>query len=856
MAHIFATADADISLREEKNMNRSLRIAADGMVLLENNGVLPFGKEIKKIALYGNGARHTIKGGTGSGGVNSRFEVTVEQGMESAGVIVTTKNWLKRYDEVLESARFRYYAWLQENLKKNGGEVVTMAFDNPFKEPEIEAITDNDIAESDTDTAVYVLSRNSGEGKDRSLSAGDYELTETEKSAISKLADSYDKFVVVLNVGAVIDTKFFRETEGIGAVLLMSQPGNTAGYSLMKVLSGEITPSGHLTSTWAENYSDYPGSQTFSYINEDLDDEYYKEGIYVGYRYFDTFNVTPAYPFGYGLSYSAFDIQVESVDANASGVTVTVKVTNTGDKYSGREVVQVYYSAPAGRLEKPYQELIAYGKTSLLAPGASEELKLTFETASMASYDERMAAYLLEAGDYIIRVGNHSRNTSVAAVLNMDAPVATEILSNRFELDCQLEQLTSQGVVAYGSDENVSVDAIRIQLSAEEFITEVAEYSEDNKSVTCECTDKITLDDVKTGKASLDKLIALLSVEDLVDLCVGTARKGSGESAVVGSSSMMCPGAAGDTYPKLKWNIGSLIMADGPAGLRLSRTFKADKDGNIIVGSAESAMSDLIPLMEIMDADNDLDIPEDAVSYYQYCTALPIATMLAQTWDVKLIEEAGDIVGEEMEEFGINLWLAPGLNIHRNPLCGRNFEYYSEDPLVSGMCAAAAAIGVQKHKGCGTTIKHFAFNNQEDNRMHTNAHIGERAIREIYLKGFEIAIKKSQPMSIMSSYNLINGVHTANSYDLLTAVTRDEWGYEGFVMTDWSATGHEGVDSGGPFKYGYSDSAGCIKAGNDLIMPGNEMDYKTIMAAVGKEISFGDLQTCAKRIVKAVLKMI
>lgn len=851
MAHIFATINPHISEREVKNMNRSRQIATEGMVLLENNGTLPL-KNIKNIALYGNGARYTVKGGTGSGGVNSRFEANVEEGMEAAGVIVTTKAWLTRYDEILKSARLKYYQWLKAAIEKDGGEVVTMAFDNPFKEPDITPVTDEDIRLSETDTAIYVLSRNSGEGKDRSLDSGDYYLTDTEQAAIQKVATGYKNVIVVLNVGGVIDTRFLRSVEGIGAVVLMSQPGNMAGHALMDILLGNVTPSGHLTSTWADQYMDYPSADSFSYINGNLDDEYYKEGIYVGYRYFDTFNVTPAYPFGYGLSYTDFSIKPESIVADAGEVRLSVKVTNTGAEFSGKEVVQVYYSAPKGCLEKPYQELAAYAKTKELAPGESEVLDISFEITSMASFDASMAAYIMEAGDYILRVGNSSRNTFVAAVLNLDAPVATEILSNRFELDCQMEQLSASGVTSQGTD--LPEGIVRIQLSAEEFITEVADYREENKAVTCTLSESITLDDVKNGKASLDELVGQLSIEDLADLCVGTARKGSGESAVVGSSSMMCPGAAGDTFPKPNRNIGSLIMADGPAGLRLSRTFAADSDGNIIVGSAESAMSDLIPLMKLMSDEEAVVIPEDAEYHYQYCTALPIATMLAQTWNVELIAEAGDIVGEEMEEFGINLWLAPGMNIHRNPLCGRNFEYYSEDPLISGMCAAAATTGVQKHKGCGTTIKHFAFNNQEDNRMHTNAHIGERAIREIYLKGFEIAIKKSQPMSVMSSYNLINGVHTANSYDLITAITRDEWGYEGIVMTDWSATGNEGVDSGGPFKYGYSSSAGCIKAGNDLIMPGNEKDFMGIVEAVGKEITLGDLQACAKRMIKVVMK--
>lgn len=241
--------------------------------------------------------------------------------------------------------------------------------------------------------------------------------------------------------------------------------------------------------------------------------------------------------------------------------------------------------------------------------------------------------------------------------------------------------------------------------------------------------------------------------------------------------------------------------------------------------------------------------PEDAVDYYQYCTAIPIATLLAQTWDQALIEEAGDIVGEEMEEFGVTLWLAPGMNIHRNPLCGRNFEYYSEDPLISGLCAAADTIGVQSHKGCSTTIKHFALNNQEDNRAHSNSHCSERALREIYLKGFEIAIQKANPKALMTSYNLVNGIHTANHKELLTDILRDEWKFQGLVMTDWGTTD----PTEGALKYGSSDPVLCIKSGNDLIMPGSQRDVDALISAVGKELTLEELQICANRVLSLVV---
>ncbi|MDO4332161.1 MAG: glycoside hydrolase family 3 C-terminal domain-containing protein [Eubacteriales bacterium] len=862
MPKLFAATTPEISDREKRNMGRSRKIAAQGMVLLENNGALPL-KACGNLALFGNGARLTVKGGTGSGDVNSRQVINAEQGLEAAGFAITTKGWMDRYDKAVEEARNAYFAELKEAFEKEGRGAIMRIFSSPFQEPPVVCVTQEDIEASDTDTAVYVLARNSGEGKDRRPVAGDYELSEEEKEAITAVAQSYEHVIVVLNVGGVIDTGFLRETKGIDAILLMSQAGNISGLALADVLTGKVNPSGHLASTWARSYGDYPGALTFGHMNGNVNDEYYEEGIYVGYRYFDTFNVTPAYPFGYGSSYTNFEVKTESVFADEQNVTVKVTVKNTGDTYAGREVVQVYYSAPQGRLEKPYQELAAYAKTKELAPKEAQSLHISWPLKRMASYDEERAAYVLEAGTYYIRVGTSSRNTHIAAAIALEQEAVTEKLGNRLTLDCEMKLLSAKGVVPYSyeGEAKEKETAVKLSVNAAKIPCHVAEYRVGNEEILQKKTDVvITMDDVRAGRASLDDLVGQLSVEEMAELCVGTARGGFGGESVIGSASALCPGAAGDTTSRMieDRNIRNIVLADGPAGLRLCKSFMADQNGNMIPGFGEAP----IPGMEIFTGPAQKpEIPEDAVTYYQYCTAIPIATLLAQTWDVEAIEEAGDIVGEEMTEFGVSLWLAPGMNIHRNPLCGRNFEYYSEDPLVAGMCAAADTLGVQKHPGVGTTIKHFAFNNQEDNRMHTNAHVGERAAREIYLKGFEIAVKEAQPMSIMTSYNLINGVHTANSYDLLTAIARQEWGFEGLVMTDWGTTGSIEMEPGKSFAYGSSSTAGCIRAGNDLTMPGSYADLEEIIRSVGAEegsvrcpITLGDLQACAKRILNIILQ--
>ena len=741
---------------------------------------------------------------------------------------------------------------------------VMKIFTEPFVEPAISGVSQKEIDAMKADLAIYVLSRNSGEGKDRTPGAGDYELSDTEKTAIANLANAYGNLIVVLNVGGVIDTKFLRAQEGIGAILLMSQAGNIGGHALADVLTGKVSPSGHLTTTWAENYEDYPNAKTFSHMNGDIHDEYYEEGIYVGYRYFDTFDVTPAYPFGYGKSYTTFDVKTEEVTADAKQISVKVCVTNTGATYSGKEVVQVYYSAPTGKLEKPYQELAAYAKTKELAPGESEELIITYQVDRMASYDVQRASYVLEAGTYYVRVGVNSRATKVSAAVVLDQETVTEVLSNRLVLDCEMNELSSADVTPYGyaEEEAEKEQACKLDIASTDIETKTVTYEETNAEIAANSSEKkITMQDVMSGQATLDDLVGQLTIPEMAELCVGTSRGNmGGDTAIIGSSSAVVPGAAGDTTSLMieDRDIRNLVLADGPAGLRLSKHFKADAEGNVIPGTSDAP----IPGMDLLMAGSPKpEIPEDAIDYYQYCTAIPIATLLAQTWDVDAIKECGDIVGEEMKEFGVTLWLAPGMNIHRNPLCGRNFEYYSEDPLVAGKCAAADTLGVQQHAGVGTTIKHFALNNQEDNRMHTNAHVSERAAREIYLKGFELAVKEAKPMSIMTSYNLINGIHSANNKDLLTAITRNEWGFDGIVMTDWGTTGGMEMNQGMEFKYGCSSAAGCIKAGNDLTMPGKQEDVDEIIASVGAKdgdvvcpITLGDLQTCAKRMLNTIMK--
>ncbi|WP_444644057.1 glycoside hydrolase family 3 protein [Caproiciproducens sp. R1] len=777
-----ASTSNEVSDREKTNAELSRQAAAQGMVLLENkDNVLPIASKTRKIALFGSGARHTVKGGTGSGDVNQRYVISIDKGFKNAGYEITSNAWLDAYDAAL-------------------GKATSL--------PDI-AITDEQLNLSKTtDTAIYVISRISGEGGDRTNTNGDYQISENETANITKLGSNFKNVIILLNVGGIIDTKFFTEISGLDAMVLISQPGMEGGNAVADILTGSITPSGKLSDTWAKNYSDYPSAESFSTNDADTDYEYYDDGIYVGYRYFDTFNVAPAYEFGYGKSYTTFNINTDSVTADEKKVTVKATVTNTGTTYSGKEVVQVYFSAPNGSLEKPYQELAGYAKTDLLAPGQKQTLTITYETTDMSSYDEDSASYIMEKGDYIIRIGNSSRNTHAKAILRLDDNATTEQLSNQLMVkDSALEEITSNGIEPYSYlTENAEIASAKVLLlKAEDIVT--IDNSETEQSVTSylptgqvkdssehSCEDyevtktvpknnSLTLKDVYDGKVNMQEFVAQLSLENLVAITTGSNSKSlSGDN--IGAQANSVKGGAGETTSVLfgKYKVPNIVLTDGPAGIRITQSYT-----------------------------------DSGVNYYQYCTAWPVGTLLAMTWDVDLLKNIGKAIGTEMLEYGSTLWLAPALNIHRNPLGGRNFEYYSEDPLISGLCGAWETLGVQSHPGIGVTIKHFALNNQEVNRLNQDSVASERAIREIYLKAFEISVKSAQPMAIMTSLNQINGEYAAQSRDLLTNILRDEWKYKGLVMTDW----------GSPM-----DRGKAMHAGVDVLMPGSAADRLEIQKSV------------------------
>ena len=646
------------------------------------------------------------------------------------------------------------------------------------------------------DAAIYVVSRISGEGNDRTPQKGDIKLSDSEVRDILALDKKFSRFMLVLNVGGVVD---LTPVMAVRNILLLSQLGVETGNALADILLGKANPSGKLTTTWAA-FEEYPEMSDF----EDMNDTRYREGIYVGYRYFDTFGKKVLFPFGYGLSYTEFCLGSPTVEVNGAQVTVRVAVENIGAA-AGRQVVQVYLSKPAGKLDEPWQELCAFAKTRELAPGETENLTCTFALPEMAAYDDQTASYLLEAGDYLVRVGISSAKTSPAAVLHLAKTVMTMQVKN-----------------VLGSTDFSDLAAPAVQAERPEGVS-VIEI--DPAALTCE-----TVEYAHAGKI-LPEVDALTKEDAAMLLIGGFDPNAKGFASMIGSAGRRVCGAAGETCDKVK-GFPSLIMADGPAGLRLAKEYYQDEKGMHAVGNAQMPDSILEmmsgPMKLLMSLTSSSKPKAGCEVKTQYCTAIPIGTALAQSFDLAFVEQCGDIVGAEMERFGVNLWLAPALNIHRSIRCGRNFEYYSEDPLVSGKMAAAMTRGVQAHKGCGTTIKHYAANNKEYNRNRNNSMVSERAMREIYLKGFGICVRESQPKAVMTSYNLLNGTHAAEHRGLIEDILRAEYGYKGIVMTDWVTA------MAGDSRSAHRDSQAqyIAAAGGDLFMPGGKSDYENLLQGI------------------------
>lgn len=786
---------------EKKHLEMLRKGLGECTVLLKKDGTFPLPSPCT-IALFGNGARHTVKGGTGSGEVNSRFFVTVEEGLKNAGFTLTTEAWLDGYDEELKKAKASFYREIRARARKKHKLAAVEGMGAVMPEPEYDLPLTGE-----GEAALYVLARSFGEGSDRNPVGGDILLSESEKRDILALNEKFERFMLVLNTGGPVDLSPVAE---VGNILLLSQLGVETGSVLADLLLGKTCPSGRLTATWAA-FSDYPQIGEFG----NKDDTCYREGIYTGYRWFDLAEKQPLFPFGYGLGYADFETEVTDADQES----VTVRVKNTG-AFPGKETVQIYIAPPREGLDKPLRVLAAFRKTGELKPGESETLRIPFSLEEAASWDGTAGERVLEAGEYTVTAG-----TEPAVTLN---------LKERAILFRGKARLGDPGFADWKPEAVPGVPQAERK-------TDVTEGFRRRSS------------DGETAEAQED--VNALSDEELARLAVGAFdAKGTVVASVIGNSALTVAGAAGESCT-LGGKYPSLVMADGPAGLRLSRNYYRDAKG---VHGTDSTMPEnvvtLLPgpvrfLMKRLTG----RVRKGVEIHHQYCTALPIGTAIAQSWNPAFAEICGEIVGDEMERFGVQLWLAPALNIQRNIRCGRNFEYFSEDPLLSGKMAAALTRSVQRHPGCGVTIKHFAANNQETNRYNSNSCVSERALREIYLRGFEIAVREGQPHALMTSYNLLNGVHTSESRELIEGILREEWGYRGIVMTDWVIRGgtedktslHPGPE---PWK--------TAAAGSDLFMPGGKKEYKNILAALKKgTLRRETLQISAARVISLARRL-
>ena len=627
---------------------------------------------------------------------------------------------------------------------------------------------------------------------------GDFCLSVKEKEMIDTVKASFKNVIVILNVGGMVDTSWFAYDDQIQSALLALQGGMEGGLAAAELLVGDGNPSGKTVDTFAKSLDDYPSTYNFHESRNYVD---YTDDIYVGYRYFETIPGAAekvVYPFGYGLSYTTFDVETVSagvVNSNctseANKLYAKVRVTNTG-KFSGKEVVQVYIAKPQGKLGKPAKELAAFEKTRELQPGESQLMILTWEINDMASYDDlgkvKKSAYVLEAGSYDIYVGTSVRDVTKADysyILNHD--VITEQLSAKLVPTSLPKRMLADGSYeALPQSEPVDTDYSAIG-NIDPSLTEgvapcqrAIPYFRFADGMAKNGSHDIM--DVVEGRITLDEFVSELSIDDLIHLLGGQPNTGVANTFGIGNMP--------------EYGIPSVMTADGPAGVRIA--------------------------------------PEVGIC----TTAFPCSTLLACTWNPDILEAVGRAGGEELKENNLALWLTPAICIHRSPLCGRNFEYYSEDPFVTGKLAGAMVRGIQSNN-VGATVKHFALNNKETNRKNSDSRVSERAAREIYLKAFEMIVKNENPWAIMSSYNMINGYRASESEDLLTGILRDEWGYEGMVTSDWWTCGEH-----------YKET----KAGNDLKM-GNGYPDRVKKAYDKGAISRSEMETSVKRILGFILKL-
>ncbi len=750
----------------------SLKAAREGIVLLENkNSTLPL-KKGDRVSVFGRIQKEYYKSGTGSGGlVNVKYVTNIFDELKDLGVVELNMELDAIYTEWIKDNPFDVGqgGWAQE----------------PWCQEEMELSCDVVAnARKFGDKAVIVIGRTAGEDKDNSAKEGSYLLTAKEEDMIKKVCAAFDKVCVVLNVGSVIDMSWV-EKYGVSAVMYVWQGGMCGGRACAEVLCGIESPSGKLPDTVAGSIDDYPSTANFGDAKMNI----YKEDIYVGYRYFETFAKDKVvYPFGYGLTYTKFEINATGCVKNGK-ITVEATVKNVGE-CEGKEVVQLYYGAPQGKLGKSVRSLGAFGKTKLLYPKEECTVILELPIEQMASYDDsgvtgHKSCYVLEAGDYSIFVGTDVRSAKECFTYNIPDTVVTESCNEALSPVTEFERLRPDEDLKE-SCEPVPTRSYSLAERIENAIPDEILFTGDKG---------IKLEDVRLGKNTMDEFIAQLSDTDLACLVRGEGMNSPKVTPGTGS----CFG--GVTEELISFGIPIVCTTDGPSGIRM--------DSGLLA------------------------------------TGMPNGTCLAATFDKDLVMDLYSLEGVEMTAYEIDVILGPGINIHRNPLNGRNFEYFSEDPYLCGTMAASISLGLGK-AGVYCTVKHFMANSQEWHRHDSDSVLSERAVREIYAKPFEMSVKQGGCKAIMTSYNIVNSNHAASNYDLTKTLLRDEWKYDGFVMTDWWAwmTDPDG-------KRSLDDKASMVKAMNDvyMVVPNAKKHEDNIIASLANGyLKRSELQACAKNL--------
>lgn len=760
------------------------RTAAEGCVLLRNDGpVLPF-REGAKVAVFGRSQFNYYKSGTGSGGlVNTGHVPSITEGLELSGAVTVDAALKAEYEAWIADHPFDVgqgwanEPWYQEEMPLSPKTVSAAAGRN--------------------DAAVVILGRTAGEDKDSSAVEGSYLLAQAERDMLESVCGRFDKVAVVLNTGGTLDMKWVEEYKP-GAVMYVWQGGQEGGLAVADVLTGKQAPGGRLSDTIAKDISDYPAAEHFGSESRNL----YPEDIYVGYRYFETFAPEKVlYPFGFGLTYTTFQLTNQSISINSDGiVSFGVTVENTGSR-PGREVIQVYVEAPQGKLGQPARSLCHFAKTKELAPGEQQGFCLFFSTNTLASYDDsgvtgHKSAWVLEGGEYTFYIGTDVRSAKKVGSVTLEETVVE-----------QLEEACAPVTPFDRLRPGASEGGVYTKVYEPAPLRTVAPMDRRSgklvKAAPCAGDKGYKLADVAEGKVSMDEFLSQLTDDDLCCIVRGEGM----------CSPKVTPGTAGAfggvTKRLLSFGIPTGCCADGPSGIR-------------------------------MDCGT-------------HAFAMPNGTLMACSFDPELVGELYEYEGLELRKNKVDTLLGPGINIHRHPLNGRNFEYFSEDPLLTGRMAAAQLLAMQKY-GVTGTIKHFACNSQEFHRHDVEAVVSERALREIYLKAFEIAVRDGKARSIMTSYNPINGLWSASNYDLLTTILHGQWGYEGMVMTDWWAKSNDEGKEGER-----TNTAAMVRAQNDLFMvvPDSGSNAMHDNSAEGLEkgtVDRAEFIACAKNICNFLLQ--